>query len=267
MRYAVAIWNYMEPGTDFLALIDEFVGLGYDAIAAQARQFTDLDTDQADALVSYLHERDLQVAVHGNFDTDLADLRMVHSLLGDRLRTVTFDAAMRPDSRGQLFDTARMAGFLGQIIEMTPSACLKVAVEDFPLDATGLEFYREDLQPLLECPRYGILIDVGHLNLRLAAGGYFEGVTVDEYFRRLPLPVVEVHLHDNRGKKDDHAHFGYGDVDFAQVRRALKAIGFDGLSTIEIAPTFHGSTPQQSKPRARESLQTWRALWEGTTDT
>jgi sugar phosphate isomerase/epimerase len=87
-------------------------------------------------------------------------------------------------------------------------------------------------------------------------------MSVADYIGRLPLPIVEVHLHDNNGQKDEHGHFGLGNIDFGEVAAALKSVGFDGVSTIEIAPSFHGSTPAESKPRARESLERWKAIWE-----
>jgi sugar phosphate isomerase/epimerase len=85
---------------------------------------------------------------------------------------------------------------------------------------------------------------------------------VGEYLARLPLPVWEVHLHDNSGDRDEHGHFGLGNVDFAAVAAGLKAIGFSGVSTIEIAPSFHGKTPAESKPLSAESLAQWKDMWE-----
>ncbi|MFC1452144.1 hypothetical protein ACFLSJ_02215 [Verrucomicrobiota bacterium] len=36
--------------------------------------------------------------------------------------------------------------------------------------------------------------------------------------------------------------------------------GFEGFCTIEIAPTFHGRTPQESKEDAMQSPEHWRSL-------
>jgi sugar phosphate isomerase/epimerase len=176
---------------------------------------------------------------------------------------MTFDAAMVRDTRGRLYDTARMVPMLSDLIAMSEGTQLRVGVEDFPLDEAALDACRADLEPLLACPRYGILIDVGHLNIRLCTDADHRGVSVAEYFARVPLPVVEVHLHDNSGSRDEHGHFGLGNIDFGEVARALKAIDFQGVSTIEIAPSFHGSTPAESKPHSRASLAAWQALWEG----
>ena len=263
MRYATAIWNYAEPHIPLADLVRDFADLGYDTISFLPWQFVNCEPSAARDVVALLDERNLAATVHGNFETPLEDARRVIDLLGERLLAMTFDAAMRPSSLGTVFDSGRMAGHVQSLLEMTPNASFRLAVEDYPLDALALGFHREHLGQLMQCGRYGMLVDVGHMNMRLTGGGYFEGQSVMDYFRRLPLPVVEVHLHDNNGVKDEHGHFGLGNIEFGQVAQALKAIGFDGVSTIEIAPTFHGSNPAESRPRSRESLETWKALWEG----
>jgi sugar phosphate isomerase/epimerase len=262
MRYANAIWNYMEPDLPVLDVVKEFADFGYDAISFSSSQLPKLD-EEAERIAAFIAERDLAVTMHCSFDVTLADLRCALGWFGDALRTITFDAMMRFEPRGGFYDTGGMVPVLRDIVEMTEGADLRVAIEDFPLDGSAMAFYRDGLAPLLECPRHGILIDVGHLNMRLTGGGYFAGMSVEDYVRAVPLPVVEVHLHDNNGQKDEHGHFGLGNIDFGEISEALKSVGFDGVSTIEIAPSFHGSTPAESKPRAKESLERWKAVWEG----
>lgn len=262
MRYANAIWNYAEPAQPVLDVAGEFADLGYDAISLSSTQLAKL-REEAEGIAALVQERDLALTMHCSFDVTIADIEAAFSWFGDALRAITFDAVMTFDPRGGFYDTGRMVSLLRDIIEASEGSELRVAIEDFPLDDSALDFYRQDLDVLLQCARYGILIDVGHLNMRLTGGGYFEGMSVAEYMQRLPLPIVEVHLHDNNGQKDEHGHFGLGNIDFVEVAAALKSVGFDGVSTIEIAPSFHGSTPAESKPRAKESLEQWRAMWEG----
>lgn len=263
MRYATAIWNYAEAHIPLTDLVRDFADFGYDTISFLPWQFINCESSQAQDVVKLMDERGLAATVHGNFDTPLDDAHRIIDLLGDRLLAMTFDAAMRPSSLGTVFDSARMAQHVQSLLDMTPHANFRLAVEDYPLDALALGFHREHLGELIQCERYGMLVDVGHMNMRLRAGGYFEGQSVMDYFRRLPLPVVEVHLHDNSGPKDEHGHFGLGNIDFGQVAGALKAIGFQGISTIEIAPAFHGSNPAESRPRSKDSLDAWKWLWEG----
>jgi sugar phosphate isomerase/epimerase len=99
------------------------------------------------------------------------------------------------------------------------------------------------------------------MNLRMAQEDYF-ATDVGDYISRLPLPIIEVHVHDNRGDRDSHEPLGAGDTPFPAVAGALMAVGFDGVSTIEIAPSFHGSTPGASKPHLQRTLETWRGMLE-----
>jgi len=181
---------------------------------------------------------------------------MVHAM-GERLSVFSLDSAMRHDSRGALHDAKRIEAALSCLQELTQGTDVSLAIEDFPLDVPALEYFAADLGVVYEHPRTGILIDVGHMHVRMSGSEYFSGMSVAEYFRRLPLPLVEVHLHDNNGERDQHGHFGFGSVPFPDIAAALKGMAFDGVCTIEIAPTFHGRTPQESKEDAMQSLEHW----------
>ncbi|MFH1707917.1 MAG: TIM barrel protein, partial [Planctomycetota bacterium] len=125
---------------------------------------------------------------------------------------------------------------------------------------TGTKHFKKELGRVYDHPRTGILVDVGHMHMRMTQSDYFSGMTVADYLDRLPLPLVELHLHDNHGDKDEHGHFGLGTVPFADIAAWVKAHTYDGECTIEIAPTFHGSTPELSRPKAVESLRRWKEL-------
>ncbi|HUT36304.1 MAG TPA: sugar phosphate isomerase/epimerase [Planctomycetota bacterium] len=262
MRYGIAVWNFREEGVPLVRLVEEFADSGFDAVSFLPGQIVQCSDGEAQELLSLLRERDLVATVHGNFQMASADVETLVARLGDRLVALTMDAAMTADSCGHFYDGQKMAHFLAEIEDATDGTPLRFGVEDFPLDRLALDRYRDDLGPLLDCPRYGTLIDLGHLNLRVRQADYFRSMTPADYIRRVPLPIIEVHVHDNKGERDSHGPIGFGTVAFAEIAAALREVGFDGISTIEIAPSFHGSTPAASKPRASESLQAWRALWE-----
>lgn len=263
MHYAIAIWNYYEPPTRLPALIEEFAGMGYDAMSFTSAQLKVLDPGEVQDAARALEALGLVATMHGNFAVSVEDLLGYLDLFAGRVIRCTWDAQMHSDTRGSFYDTGAMAPYIGGVLCGSEGSGLMVGVEDFPLDMGALDYYRSDLEPLIASGRYGMLIDVGHMNMRLHGGGYFEGQSVGDYFRALPLEIVEVHLHDNDGTRDQHGHFGFGNTPFEQVAGALREVGFAGVSTIEIAPTFHGSSPRESKPRAQESLTRWRELWEG----
>jgi sugar phosphate isomerase/epimerase len=142
----------------------------------------------------------------------------------------------------------------------TAGTGVRLAIEDFPLDNAAKDFFREELGEVYGDSRTGILVDVGHLHLRRSQSRHFAALSVADYFARIPVPIVELHLHDNDGNKDQHGHFGFGTVPLGEVAQAVTGIGFDGMSTIEIAPGFHGSTPEASWDKAVASLKKWREL-------
>jgi len=180
--------------------------------------------------------------------------------MGDRLSAFTLDSARQEDSRGVLHDAKRIVTALSCLQELTRGTDIWLAIEDFPLDSLALKHFATDLDAVYDHPRTGILIDVGHMHMRMKGSEYFGGMSVSEYFGSLPLPLVEVHLHDNNGEKDQHGHFGFGSVPFPEIVDALNDMEFDGVCTIEIMPSFHGRTPQESKGDAIQSLEYWRSL-------
>ena len=80
--------------------------------------------------------------------------------------------------------------------------------------------------------RFGICLDTGHLNLTvkdqrafiLAAGKHLHAL----------------HIADNEGERDQHLMpFTCGSVDFCEVVRALREVGYDGLFNLEIPGERH----------------------------
>jgi len=261
VRYGICLWNFYAETTTLPELVDEFADMGFDAASFTTAHLRRLPPDEVQAAATAALDRDVAVTLHGNFEIDVREVLGFVETFASNLLTVTCDAAMVTDSRGTFHDPARMAPFLGAILDATEGTEVRVGIEDFPLDEAALDHYRADLEPLLASPRYGMLIDVGHMNMRRTSVPYFDGLSVADYFAAAPLPVIEVHLHDNDGLSDQHAHFGFGNIEFGEVAAALDEIGFDGVSTIEIAPGFFGMDREEAKPHARESLRRWRELW------
>jgi sugar phosphate isomerase/epimerase len=96
----------------------------------------------------------------------------------------------------------------------------------------------------IDSPRLRHCFDVGHWNL-------FHTVGLEEWFDRLGTRIAEVHIHDNRGTKDDHGPIGCGTIDFPLFFRLLRQYAPDALHTIE-AHSHH--CLEQAIPRLREYL-------------
>lgn len=74
--------------------------------------------------------------------------------------------------------------------------------------------------------RFGICFDTGHFNL-------FSKKPLEEWFDRLGPYILEVHIHDNNGKKDEHLAIGDGKMDFDLLFKLLKGLPQKPLLTIE----------------------------------
>lgn len=260
MITGIAIWNYCWKAGEVPGWIHYFADHGFEAISFHPDQFAGESARYLPPVVAVLRNRNLRATVHGSacMDSKLME-SMVHAM-GDRLDVFSLDSVMRQDSRGALHDAKRIKAALTHLQKLTQGTRVLLAIEDFPLDSAALDFFAPDLGSVYEHERTGILIDVGHMHMRMTSEEYFRGMSIADYFSHLPFPLVEVHLHDNNGKRDQHAHFGFGSVPFPDIAGVLRSREFDGVCTIEIAPTLHGSTPQDSKKDAIQSLEHWQRL-------
>ena len=85
------------------------------------------------------------------------------------------------------------------------------------------------LKALLEAvdhPRLRHCFDVGHWNL-------FGKVPLEEWFAELGSSIAEVHVHDNYGRRDDHAPIGEGNIDFPNYFELMRQYAPAAVYTIE----------------------------------
>jgi sugar phosphate isomerase/epimerase len=91
----------------------------------------------------------------------------------------------------------------------------------------------EELQTVFDAiPDLGFTLDVGH--------GFMGAGNIDHIkllISNFKDRLVNVHIHDNFGLKDDHLPLGAGKIDYASVVRELKAVGYNGNITLEIHST------------------------------
>lgn len=82
-----------------------------------------------------------------------------------------------------------------------------------------------------------ICLDTGHAAI-------FEGADVANAVRTIGHRLEAVHIHDNRGEKDEHLYPGCGIIDWDGFALALKEIGFDKVISLETSPK-DGKYPQE----------------------
>jgi sugar phosphate isomerase/epimerase len=151
-------------------------------------------------------------------------------------RTATAGAALRPGSgqapdaraaaRRSIEELQRVAGPLG----------VQIAVEVIPneLSRAGslVHFVEDDLEGL-EGPPVAICLDFGHAHMD---GDLVDAIeTVSEHF-------VSAHVHDNRGRADDHLVPFEGTIDWPAALTAMQKVGYEGPLMFEIAG--HGSAKE-----------------------
>ncbi len=106
------------------------------------------------------------------------------------------------------------------------------------------------LQRLVEeinSPNFRLCIDSGHLNV-------FSRASFETWFKALGPFIAELHLHDNRGKTDEHLSLGEGSIDFNEYFRLLKKYKVRPIYTIE--PHSEGAFPEAIKA-ARAFISQW----------
>src|SRR5439155_27231555 len=125
---------------------------------------------------------------------------------------------------------------------------VRVAVEVIPneLSRVGslVHFIEEDLDlDELGAPEVGICLDFGHAHL--------DGDLLDA-IETVSGHLITTHVHDNRGKSDEHLVPFDGTIDWAAAMTAVQKVGYDRTLVLEL-PT-HGS-PKDTLVRARTARQ------------
>jgi len=163
--------------------------------------------------------------------------------------------------------------FLLWVLELFKDTDQLLATEDYPLNSTDAENWKT----AMVYPNYRLLLDLGHTNVRLTDTGtqqiwclhnegenlpLFPGDNSPEAFEnsiaKKPLPIAEIHLHNNNGLADQHAFLPDGTADFREIAKILKNRGFDGLANLEVIPQLH----QKYGSEADEYICREKAIWE-----
>lgn len=110
----------------------------------------------------------------------------------------------------------------------TPSALVDLIESD--IDAAGL----------------GICMDVGHARMM---GDVVDAIETCSGY------LVTTHLHDNRGRTDDHLVPGKGVIDWDATTLAFQKVGYDGVWMFELAPARDPKPVLAQAVKAREKLE------------
>jgi sugar phosphate isomerase/epimerase len=90
----------------------------------------------------------------------------------------------------------------------------------------------DELRRRVDHPAFGLTIDIGHLHC-------LGETPIADQLTRWSERLWNVHIEDMRAGVHDHLMFGDGEIDFAAVMRALRAIGYAGGVHVELSRHSH----------------------------
>lgn len=198
-----------------------------------------LDTagqDDIDRLSMILSEKEIDVALHGPY-MDLSpggvDAKVKAVTLERIGKTMELAALFRPKTVvfHPGFDRWRFEGYHDLWLQNSIKAWRPIArkAEETGTTIAIENVFEEEPQTLrslikeINSPNFRFCFDTGHYFV-------FSKVPLQVWFDLLGEFIVEVHLHDNHGTRDDHLPLGDGKMDFGEF--------FDLLSRITPRPIF-----------------------------
>jgi sugar phosphate isomerase/epimerase len=240
MRAAIAAWNMPAPLLE--QRLDEVAALGFCSVALTHALAPTAADHTPEQLGLWLKARQLEALIHaaiGNArrakDAQAAreHIEAVARFQQEtgRVRLMTFDPGFyrRPDNT-TAYHADATAQILERALERLAPLGIRVGLENWAINAHPDDFTQ--VAQRLDDPALGILLDLGHLHIALGAG--VVAPSAEAFVAALPLPIWEIHVHDNDGQRDQHRPLGQGTLDIDAMAGALQAHGFDGYVTVEI---------------------------------
>lgn len=263
-RIGIAIWNF--EGEKLGPKLRSFAEMGYAAASINNRALDSLSNDEESEAANVADEYDLALTFHGGLDQTPAIARAErivrwHERTG-RVACSSYDTPHVTVTEGvRRADPEPILGILEEVLSVFAGTGISVLLEDCPI-------YPEQIPHLQELkerhPHLGVLVDLGHMNLRLREPKHdpqpLRPGAVEAYLKGIPSEIVELHVHSNDGTKDQHAPPYAPNADMVTAARVLREIGFDGISTIELVPKWCGMPPEEIIPACRRSLEYWSDL-------
>jgi sugar phosphate isomerase/epimerase len=265
MRYCLSTWNYLvnyEPDADLVAAAEEIINGGFGL-----ELFLNWDPEPA--------------------FFDRKNWPMVNNCFGGRIRLSLHSAVTKSFSARAIREEIDLCRYLGAellvvhpislgiqagTLELCPAVELRdedlrrisgifryaeqreviLALENGTLDT--LKWVRDRLKEETGLRSFRICIDTGHANLHRERDRSYLVRLLEEFRNEL----VQVHISDNFGSKDDHGLPGAGNIDWPEVSSTLKSINFHGPYVFELRTP----PPRQSAVKAREFMEQLLAVEE-----
>lgn len=123
---------------------------------------------------------------------------------------------------------------------------VRLAIEVIPNALSTAAALVDLVESDIDAAGLGICMDVGHARLM--------GDVVDA-IETCSGHLITTHLHDNRGRKDDHLIPGKGVIDWDATMLAFQKVGYDGVWMFELAATPERKHSLEQAAKARERFE------------
>jgi sugar phosphate isomerase/epimerase len=136
-----------------------------------------------------------------------------------------------------------------EIYRLAEPLGVRVALEVIPNDLSSAPSLISMIERDFEGSSVGICLDFGHAHLLGDVADAIE--TAAEH-------LITTHVHDNRGREDDHLVPYHGTIDWPMALVNMQKIGYDGTYLLELANTGTTAAVLEEARRARQRIE--RAL-------
>jgi sugar phosphate isomerase/epimerase len=153
-----------------------------------------------------------------------------------------------PDPYGGPGDNHR-GSLVRSLEELSPVAGrhgVRLAIEVIPNGLSTPSALVDLIESEIDAQGLGICMDVGHARLM---GDVLEAIETCSGH------IITTHLHDNRGKTDDHLVPGKGVIDWDGTTLAFQKVGYDGVWMFELAIAADRRPVLEQAAKARERLE------------
>jgi sugar phosphate isomerase/epimerase len=152
----------------------------------------------------------------------------------------------QPTAADNSRDAARRS--IDELQQLAEPLGVRVAIEVIPNELSRAGSLVHFVENVLDRPEIGICLDFGHAHMD---GDLVDAIeTVSEH-------LITTHVHDNRGRTDDHLIPFEGTIDWPAALTAVQKIGYEGTFLMEIAA--HGSA-KETLVKARKARQRMESL-------
>ena len=122
--------------------------------------------------------------------------------------------------------------FMPKLVEFAKTQGVTVCLENMPMHDFSISRPKEILKFVntVNDDNFKICLDTGHIAV-------FPDLFIGDVVRELGNKIKVVHVHDNLGDGDKHLWPTKGRLDWFDFAKALYDIGFDGVFSLETAPS------------------------------